>query len=74
MDTDLFFVIGLLLGGLSIPVIISAFSEGRRSRMAAVLIVASGALIAFAILQRPGGYAIEEIPDAFYRVLGRYLF
>ncbi|WP_166416852.1 hypothetical protein [Cochlodiniinecator piscidefendens] len=73
MDTDLLFVLGVVIGGFSVPSIISAFSESRPPRMAMVLIVMAGALIAYATSTHPGGYSFEQIPDVFIRVIGRYI-
>ncbi|MEE4117963.1 MAG: hypothetical protein V2I65_03000 [Paracoccaceae bacterium] len=62
MDPDLFFVIGLLVGLLSIPALISAFSESRPPRAAAIMVMISIVLILLAVLQKPGGYDIGEVP------------
>ncbi|WP_420860172.1 hypothetical protein [Marivivens marinus] len=73
MDTDLFFVIGLIIAGFSIPPIIGALSEGRAPRTAAIAILIGGGLVALAVNERPGAYSVSEIPDAFVRVVGRYI-
>ncbi len=57
----------------SVPSILSAFSEGRAPRVAAFTIIASGALVVWAISQKPGGYALNEIPDVFVRVIARFI-
>jgi hypothetical protein len=62
VDPDLFFVIGLLVGLLSIPALISAFSESRPPRAAAIMVMISIVLILLAVLQKPGGYDIGEVP------------
>ena len=73
MDPDLALILGLVLGILSIPSIIAAFSEGHAPRVAALVIVAAGALVVYAIQSRPGGYSIMEIPDVFVRVVARFI-
>ena len=73
MDPDLFFVVGLVIAGLSAPAIVSAFTEGRGPRMALALIVIGGGMMAFAINDRPNAYSFDTIPDAFVRVIGRYI-
>ncbi|RYG89481.1 hypothetical protein EU803_17270 [Loktanella sp. IMCC34160] len=73
MDTDLYFVIGLIVAGFSIPPIFGALSEGRAPRAAAIAILIGGGLVALAVNERPGTYSISEIPDAFVRVVGRYI-
>lgn len=73
MDSDLALVIGMVVGAFSIPSIVSALSEGRAPRVAAITILISGGLIVFALIGKPGGYAIEQIPDVFVQVIARYL-
>ncbi|KCV81169.1 hypothetical protein ATO10_13349 [Actibacterium atlanticum] len=73
MDTDLFLVIGVVLGGLAIPSLLNAYSEGRPPRFAAMLAIAAGALIVLAVTNNPVGYKLEDIPDVFTRVIGRML-
>jgi len=73
MDTDLFFVIGIIVCGFAIPSVLSAFSESRPPRAAAIMVMIGGGLIALAVWQRPNTYSIQDIPDAFVRVVGRYI-
>ncbi|QYK42292.1 MAG: hypothetical protein KF887_03970 [Paracoccaceae bacterium] len=73
MDPDLMMVVGVTVGVLTLPSLFSAFMDGRAPRAGAILALISGVLIAVAVSQRPGGYAIGEIPDAFFRVFGRYI-
>jgi hypothetical protein len=73
MNNDLFMVLGIVIGALAVPSIISAFSESRTPRAAAVLLMIAGALIAVAVTQRPGGYSFDEIPDVFVRVFAQFI-
>lgn len=73
MDSDLALILGLLLGGLSVPSILSAFSESRPPRVSAILLLSSGGLITYAVMTNPGGYRLEQIPDVFFSVLGRFI-
>jgi hypothetical protein len=73
MDADLLFVVGLVIAGFSFPSIVGAFSEGRPPRTAAILIMIGGGMIALAIYERPNAYTFATIPDAFVRVVGRYI-
>lgn len=73
MDTDLYVVIGLLTLAFAVPVMFSALSDGRPPRAAAILVVIGGGLIAFALYERPGAYALADIPAAFVRVAARIL-
>jgi len=73
LDTDILFVIGLVVLVLSFPVIVGAYAEGRPPRTAAIMVLIGGGLMALAAWQRPGLYSIEGIPDAFVRVIGRFI-
>lgn len=66
-------VIGLLVGGFSIPSIMGAIADGRVPRAAAIAIMVAGGLVVLAVREHPGGYAIEDIPDVFVSVVGRYI-
>lgn len=72
MDTDLFLVLGAAIGVMAVPAVIGAFSEGRPPRAAAILVMVGGGLIALAVSQHPGGYAVDDIPNALTRVIARY--
>jgi len=73
MDPDLFFVIGLICIGFCIPAIISAFSEGRPPRAAAILLVIGGGLIGIALFRSPVDYTVAMIPDIFAGVVDKYI-
>lgn len=66
-------VVGVVVAVLTLPSLFSAFIDGRAPRAGAILALIAGVLIAVAVSERPGGYAIADIPDAFYRVFARYL-
>ena len=73
MDPDLFFVIGLAVGVLAIPALISAFSESRAPRAAAIMVMISAGLLLVAILQKPGGYKMGEIPQVVAGVVAGFV-
>lgn len=73
MDTDLFLTIGIVLGVLTIPSLLAAWTEGRAPRLGAIMLLASAGLITVALTQRPGGYAFDEIPSVMMYVVGRYV-
>ena len=74
MDSDLILVVGLVIGILSIPSMLSAYSENRAPRIAAILVLISGVLLVVAVKNKAGGYAIADIPHVFYGVIGRYIY
>ncbi|MDR7126195.1 hypothetical protein [Pseudotabrizicola sp. 4114] len=71
MDSDLMFVTGVVLLALSIPAIFSALSDSRPPRAAAIILLIGGTLVVIALSHKPGGIALAEIPDIFFRVIGR---
>jgi|TARA_B110000908_G_C10129335_1_gene391440 hypothetical protein len=73
MDPDLLIVIGLVVGGFSIPSILGAIADGRVPRAAAIAVMVAGGLIVLAINENPGGYTITDMPDVFVSVVARYI-
>ena len=73
MDTDLLFVVGIIVAAFAFPAIVGAYSEGRPPRTAAILVMIGGVLIGLAVYERPNTYSLKTTPDAFVRVLGRYV-
>ncbi|MBK6466255.1 MAG: hypothetical protein IPL38_14515 [Rhodobacter sp.] len=73
MDTDLFLTIGIVLGVLTIPSLLSAWTESRVPRVGALMLMAAAGLIALAISQKPGGYTFGDVPDVMMNVVGRYV-
>ncbi|WP_099826765.1 hypothetical protein [Oceaniglobus indicus] len=71
MQPDIALVLGVIFAALAFPALLSSFSEGRAPRSAAVLIVLAAGLIYWATTSHPGGYALDDIPGAFVRVIGR---
>lgn len=72
MDPDLLFVLGIVLGVLMIPAILSALIDGRAPRTPALLVIIGGLMIGYAVMQKPTSYGIDQIPDTFVRVIARY--
>jgi len=71
MDADLMLVAGIILGVLSIPAALSAYTHGRGSRMSAAIVLIAVVLIAVAINETPSGYSFPDLPNVFGRVFGR---
>lgn len=68
MSHDLALVLGTIIAGFSIPAIVSAFSDNRAPRAAALMILLGGGLIAWAVMEKPGGYTMDQIPEVFLKV------
>lgn len=72
MDTDLIFVVGVVIAVLSIPAIVSAFMDGRPPRAPALIILIGAVMIGYAVRERPMTYSLDTVPDAFLRVIADY--
>ena len=68
LDADTILVIGLIIGSLSVPSVINAFSAGRPPTMAGVFLFLGSILVVVAFNQTPGGYTFGEIPGLFVTV------
>ncbi|KNG94467.1 hypothetical protein [Pseudaestuariivita atlantica] len=73
LEPDLALVIGLVVGAFSIPAIVSALSEARAPRVAAITVLIAGGLVAYALATKPGGYTLEQIPDVFVKVVAQLI-
>ncbi|MBE0412350.1 hypothetical protein [Yoonia sp.] len=73
MDIDLIFVVGSVIGAFSIPALVSAFADRRAPRAAAVAIVISAAMVAYAMQMRLEPYVLENLDDVFISVIARYI-
>lgn len=71
MDPDLLFVLGISLGVLVIPAIVSALIDGRAPRTPAFLLILCGVMVGYAMMQRPS-LSFNEIPQTFSTVITRY--
>lgn len=73
MDGDLVLTIGLALVVLSVPGVFGAVVEGRMPRLPALIGLVGLACVVGAIVARPGGYAIDEVPGIVRAVIERYV-
>ncbi|MCK0121291.1 MAG: hypothetical protein ABJO29_02385 [Yoonia sp.] len=73
MDSDVLFVVGFIIAVLSIPAIVSAFSDNRSPRVPAIVVLIGALMIGYAINERPGAYNFDTLPDVFVRVIGKVL-
>ncbi len=73
MDYDLLLVIGLVVAVFSVPAVVSALSENRTPRVAAIALIAGGALVAYAASEKPGGYSIDKVPNVVVNVIAKYV-
>jgi Na+/proline symporter len=73
MNSDIMLVVGIILAVMSLPALIGALSEGEAPRAGAIVAMIATGLITFAIMSKPSGYAIGDIPEVFLRVIGRLI-
>lgn len=72
MQFDMYLVLGIIVLALSVPSVLNAVLEGHAPRIAAISLLVGGGLVAYAVAQKPGGYTLEDIPEAFVRVVAHY--
>ena len=72
MDPDLALALGLIVGGFSIPSMLSAVTDGRAPRASALTILIATGLVYYALSVKPGGYTLSQVPDVFFAVLGGF--
>lgn len=73
LDADLALVVGLIIAVFSVPSVISAITESRAPRVAAIALIVGGGMVVWAVKEHPGGYKVDEIPNVIVRVIGRYI-
>lgn len=73
MTLDLLLAVGIVIAGFSIPAIVSAFSDNRPPRAAALLVLLGGGMVAWALASKPGGYTLDEIPDIFMKAVRYFI-
>jgi formate-dependent nitrite reductase membrane component NrfD len=73
MDTDLVLTLGIVILVVTLPSLLAAWVEGRAPRIAAIMLIASLAMIMAAVAYRPGGYAVNDIPGVMVGVATRLI-
>lgn len=73
MDPDTIFVVGLFLAIMSVPSMVSAWSDGHVPRVASVVAILGGAMMVWAHSQQIGGYTFDEIPHLIVKVVGKFI-
>ena len=66
-------VVGIAVAILAVPSLFAAYLEDRAPRAGAIAVLVAGVLVVTAVQQRPGGYTPAQVPDAFWRVVGRVM-
>lgn len=73
MDYDLILVLGIVIGVLTVPAILSAVLDGNAPRVATIAAVVSGGMIVFAAYNKPGGYVVSDLPEVFTGVVASFI-
>jgi len=73
IDPDLALVIGFVLAALAMPSLAAAYADRRLPWLALTLLATAAALVGLAITGTPGGYALNDLPQVFYKVISRVL-
>jgi len=72
MDPDLALSLGVIVAAFSVPSILSALTDKRAPRASALTVLIGGGLVLYAMSSKPGGYAMNEIPDVIMRSIGQF--
>jgi hypothetical protein len=73
MSIDQILVVALIICALSLPSMLSAYSEGRAPRVGSIMVLIGGVLLAYALTQKPGGYQFNDIPHVFLREIANIM-
>lgn len=73
MNYDVALVVGSIISVFSVPAMVSAFSDGRVPRAAALVILIGGGMVAWSLTGKPGGYTLDQIPEVFVKVTRDFL-
>jgi len=73
MDTDLALTVGIVLFALSVPPILSDFADSRRPWFGGGMLLVAVGLVVLALVVRPGGYRLAEVPQVMLGVFARLL-
>jgi len=73
MSFELLLVMGSILAVLSGVAVLTALIEGRRPRIAAIMVMISGGLLMLAIMKAEDGLQWADVPDAFVTVVASIL-
>jgi hypothetical protein len=73
MSTDIALVVGTITGALALVAVLTALIEGRRPRVAALVVVMSGGLILWGAGASADGFQWDDVPNAFVRVIAEIL-
>lgn len=71
MDTDVLFVVGTILAAVTLPALLTAYTEGRVPRIPIAMLLAGGVMVAYALHEKPSGYSFAQIPTVFGRVFSK---
>jgi len=72
MDTDLIFVVGVLVAAVSVPSILTSFIDQRSPRAGAIGVLVGGGFIVFASMNKVGGYSLNDVPELIVQVIGNF--
>ena len=73
MSSDLLLVLGTAIGALSLVATLTALIEGRRPRVASIVVMISGGLSVLGTMTAPDGFQLVDVPNAYIRVIADVL-
>ncbi len=73
MTSDLLYVLGVLLVVLAIPALATAYADRRPPLVSLIVMVLGFGLIGWIYSTDPTTYALPQLPNALFRVIGYVL-
>jgi len=70
MQHEILLVAGLGIAILAIPSVISAWTDGRSPRIAAIACLLALVLVVVALRSWPGRFELDDLPRAVFSVVG----
>lgn len=73
MDPDLTLTLGVVLAVFSVPAMLAAVAENRAPRVSMAALIVAAAMIGWALISKPDGYRLADLPRVLIEVAARYL-
>ncbi len=69
MSYDLAMVLGLVLWFFTVPALVAAYADLRVPRLGLAMLTVGAGLVTWAFTRSPRGYTLEQVAEAFVKVV-----
>ena len=73
MNIELIFILGFIVLLVAIPMMMSAYLNGRSPRYSIIIALIGMGLVGYAVKQRPNSFQLEKLPDVFLGAYAQYI-